>query len=126
MEVKLTKVYTVTEDMLAVNVGSGSLRVLATPTLAAFCEGTSAELAAPYLEEGCTTVGTEISIRHLAPTPLGGKVAVTACLTEHEGRAFRFTVEASDETGKIAEARHERVSVRSERFQQKAEARKKP
>lgn len=125
MEVKLTKVYTVSEEMLAVNVGSGSLRVLATPVLAAFFEETSAELAGPYLEEDCTSVGTKISVDHLAPTPLGGKVAVTACLTEREGRVFRFRLEASDEAGKIAEARHERVSVKAARFVEKAEARKK-
>lgn len=125
MEVKLTKVYTVAEDMLAVNVGSGSLRVLATPTLAAFFEEAAAELAAPYLEEGCTTVGTKISVDHLAPTPLGAKVTVTACLTEREGRLFRFSLEASDEAGKISEATHERVSVKSARFTEKAEARKK-
>lgn len=125
MEVKLTKVYTVTEEMLAVNVGSGSLRVLATPTLAAFFEGVAAELAAPYLEEGCTTVGTKISVDHLAPTPLGAKVTVTAFLKEREGRLFRFSLEASDEAGKISEGTHERVSVKSARFTEKAEARKK-
>ena len=43
-ETKLTREYTVTEDMLAVNFGSGSVRVLATPKVAAFFEGTAAEL----------------------------------------------------------------------------------
>lgn len=125
MEDKLTKRYTVTEEMLAVSVGSGSLMVLATPVLAAFFEEASAELAGPYLEEGRTTVGTEISVSHLAPTPVGGKVTVTAHLTEREGRVFRFSLEASDAAGKIAEAKHERVSVGAERFQQKAEERRR-
>lgn len=35
-ETKLTREYTVTEEMLAVNMGSGSVRVLATPMIAAF------------------------------------------------------------------------------------------
>lgn len=125
MDVKLTKDYTVTEERLAVNVKSGRLRVLATPVLAAFFEEVSVELAGPYLEEGCTSVGTKISVDHLAPTPMGGQISVTASLTEQEGRVFRFDLEASDESGKIAEGKHERVSVKAERFQQKAEARKK-
>ena len=90
----LEKLFTVTEDMLAVNVGSGDLRVLATPAVIALMENTAAELAGSSLGEGLTTVGTAISVDHTAPTPLGAEVRVCAELTDSDGRLFRFKVEA--------------------------------
>ncbi|HAH79032.1 MAG TPA: dihydrolipoamide acyltransferase, partial [Ruminococcaceae bacterium] len=78
---KLTKEYTVTKEMLAARMGSGSLPVLATPAVVALFEGAAAELAADYLEEGRTTVGTRIDVRHTAPTPCGAKLTVEAELT---------------------------------------------
>ena len=121
----LTKEYAVTPNLLADRVGSGSLPVLATPALAAFFERTAAQLASAYLSEGETTVGSKIAVEHLAPTPSGGRVTATATLAERDGRLFRFTLEARDESGVIATGTHERVSVLSERFLRKAEERKK-
>lgn len=119
-ETKLTITKTVTEDMLAVNVGSGSLRVLATPTLAALFENASMNLAAKYLDEGSTTVGCSITVNHNAPSPLGAEITVTAVLTKHEGRFFDFSLTASDNKGEVATGVHQRVSVFSNRFQEKA------
>lgn len=124
-ETKLTREYTVEESMLAVNVGSGSLRVLATPMVAAFFEGTAAALAQAELEDIYTTVGSKITVEHLNPTPRGAKVTVIAELTEQDGRFYRFRLEAYDETGLVATGTHERVSVKKESFSAKAEARKK-
>ncbi len=123
-ETKLTREYTVTEDMLAVNMGSGSVRVLATPMVVALFEGTAAELIQNELAEGITTVGSKIMVEHLCPTALGVKVAVTAELAEENGRVFRFALEAKDNAGVIATGTHERVSVKKESFAAKAEARK--
>ncbi len=123
-ETKLNREYTVTEEMLATSVGSGSVRVLATPMVAAFFEGAAAELAQPYLDDGCTTVGSKIAVEHLCPTAPGCKVTVTAELTEVSGRLYRFKLEAYDNAGLIATGTHERVSVKKESFAAKAEARK--
>jgi predicted thioesterase len=122
-ETKLTREYDVTEEMLAVNVGSGSVRVLATPMVAAFFEGTAAALAQEDLEEIYTTVGSKITVEHLNPTPLGGRVTVTARLTERDGRFYRFSLEAYDNAGLIATGTHERVSVKKESFAAKAQSR---
>lgn len=120
----LKKEYTVTKEMLAEHVGSGSLPVLATPVVAAFFEGAAAELAQGFLPEGITTVGTEITVRHTAPTPCGAKLTVEAELTEQTDRTFRFRLTAADEAGQVADGEHERVSVKAERFVEKAQARK--
>ena len=121
---KLAKTYAVTERMLAEKVGSGALPVLATPVLAALLEGAAAELAQEYVPKGCTTVGTEITVRHTAPTPCGAEITVEAELTGQEGRAFSFRLSAADGAGPIASGEHTRVSVESGRFLEKAERRK--
>lgn len=112
---------TVTEDMLAVNVGSGSLNVLATPVVVALMEEASAHLADTILEEGITTVGTMLEIQHISPTPLSGKIKVESILAENNGRAFRFDVRAYDNCGMIAQGSHTRMSVKSAKFQKKAD-----
>lgn len=111
----------VTEDMLAVNVGSGSLRVLATPTVVALMEEASTKLADTFLDEGLTTVGTMVEIQHISPSPIGAKIKVESELISNDGRSFKFEVTAYDNAGMIANGTHNRVSVKSEKFQKKAD-----
>lgn len=118
------KEYTVTEDLLATKVHSGALPVLATPAISAFFEEVSAELAQDYLESGFATVGSKITVEHLAPTALGCKITVKSELAEHSGRFFRFNLTATDNAGVIAKGVHERVSVSAEKFMCKANSRK--
>lgn len=111
----------VTEDMLAVNVGSGSLRVLATPTVVALMEEASTKLADTFLDEGLTTVGTMVEIQHISPSPIGAKIKVESKLISNDGRSFKFEVTAYDNAGMIANGTHNRVSVKSEKFQKKSD-----
>ena len=111
----------VTEDMLAVNVGSGSLRVLATPTVVALMEEASTKLADTFLDEGLTTVGTMVEIQHISPSPIGAKFKVESKLISNDGRSCKFEVTAYDNAGMIANGTHNRVSVKSEKFQKKAD-----
>ena len=110
------------EENLACSMGSGSLRVLATPAVVALMENAAASLAQEVLgDDALTTVGTMISIEHTSPTPLGAEVTATATLLEQDGRIFRFEVTACDKKGEIARGTHTRVSVKAEKFQQKAD-----
>ena len=113
---------TVTEDMLAVSVGSGSLRVLATPVVAAMMEEASAKLAQAMVSEDMTTVGVSLEIKHLSPSPLGAVIRAESILTSHQGRSFEFEVKAFDNIGEIAIGTHSRVAVFSEKFQKKADS----
>ena len=81
----LTKEFLVEETHTAAHLGSGSIQVLATPMMIAFMENVSLELIAKELPEGYSSVGTRVDIRHLAPTPLGATVRITATITEVEG-----------------------------------------
>ncbi|MBP3448012.1 MAG: thioesterase family protein [Clostridia bacterium] len=113
--------FTVEEAHTAKNIQSGNARVLATPHLAAMLEKAAHELCLPYLDEGCATVGTNLNLNHLAATPVGMKVTVTATVTECEGRKIVFSLEAFDEAETIANGTHTRFSVFSEKFQAKCD-----
>lgn len=123
MAEKIVLTQKVTEEMLAVNVGSGSLRVLATPSLCALFEKAAAQLAQQLLPPEKTTVGCSLEVEHTAPTPLGATVTVTAELLEQKGRRFVFHLRAQDNEGECGTATHTRVAVDSAHFQQKADAR---
>lgn len=114
------KTLTVTKENTACAVGSGALPVLATPMLAALMEGCAHESLLPYLENGQGTVGTELHLSHLAPTPLGGQVHCKSVLTKIDGRLITFELEAYDNAGLIAKATHTRCLITEERFMTKA------
>ena len=116
---------TVEEGMLAARVGSGEVRVLATPMLVMGMERAAMEAVRPGLPEGMTSVGTRVDISHMAPTPCGMKVRFEAKLTavSANGRGLTFAVTAHDEAGPIGEGTHERVVVDREKFQSRAQSR---
>ena len=104
----------------ATAVGSGVLEVFGTPCRLALMEKTASESVAPYLEEGCGSVGTQVTISHVAATPIGMTVRCETELTEVDGRRLVFKVAAYDEAGLIGEGTHERFIVQNEKFQTKA------
>ena len=103
----------------ALEVGSGDLRVYATPCLAALMEGAACECLEGLLPEDQTSVGISLDLRHTAATPVGMEVHARAVLTAVEGKQLTFQITASDEAGEIGSATHERVVVNTERFLQK-------
>ena len=117
--IKATVTEAVTDTNTALAVGSGSLPVYATPAMLALMEKAACEAINPSLNEGETTVGTLLNVKHLAATPVGMQVSATATLTERDGRRLVFAVSASDESGLIGEGIHERFIVYAERFTEK-------
>lgn len=113
---------TVTEDLTALRMGSGSLPVFATPALAALMEKAACAALEGLLEEGKTSVGTALSLSHTAATPVGMKVSCHAVLTGKEGRTLTFEIVASDEKGEIGRATHTRAIVSSDKFLNKTYA----
>ena len=109
-----TREFVVSDTDTAESVGSGSLRVLGTPVLLAWCEATTC--AALDLPEGSTSVGTRVSLEHLAPSRVGATVAVTATVAYVDGRLLRFTVEARSEEKLVGSGEVTRVVVDAERF----------
>lgn len=112
---------TVTEDMTAAAMGSGALKVLATPCMIALMEGTAQSAIQAFLEDGQGSVGTRIDVKHLAATPVGMEVTCTAEVTEIDRRRVVFHVEAFDEVEKIGEGTHERFIISNDRFLEKCQ-----
>ena len=100
-------------------VGSGSLLVYATPCMVALMEGAACEAIADVLPEGKTSVGIELSIKHVSATPVGVEVTAKAEVIETDGKIIVFRVVACDEAGVIGEGIHKRAIVTSQRFLEK-------
>lgn len=115
---------TVTDGKSAVAMGSGTLKVFATPAMIALIEETAWRSVAPHLEAGQATVGTALNISHLAPTPIGMKVRCETVLTAVEGRKLTFEASVYDEAGIIGKGTHERFIINSDKFQAKADAKR--
>ncbi len=94
----------------------GMPEVLSTPRLIGLLERAAREALQPVLESGERTVGLEIEIRHLAPTPLGASVTCLARVVASEGATVTFHVEARDEHELIARGLHKRGVIRVESF----------
>lgn len=93
-ELSATLRFTVTDDDTAAAVGSGSLPVLGTPRLLAWCEAATCAALEPTLPDGSTSVGTRISLEHLAASPVGQEIEVSASAAYVDGRLHRFAVSA--------------------------------
>ena len=112
----------VVESNTAMTVGSGLLPVYSTPSMIALLEMAACNAISDQLEEGSTSVGTLLNIKHLAATPIGMNVTATATLTEVDGRRLVFDIKVHDEVSLIGEGTHERFIVFSEKFLAKTNA----
>ena len=104
----------------ALAMGSGTLRVFATPAMIALIEGCCAESVEDMLPQGITTVGTKVEVEHLAASPLGASILCKSKLTAYDGRRLDFEVEVFDNAGLIGKGTHTRFTVDAQRFIDKA------
>jgi predicted thioesterase len=105
----------------APHVGSGKIKVLATPVMVSLMEEAALNAVEGHLPPGFQTVGTRLDITHTAATPVGLHVRAGAQLIQVDGRRLRFRVWAEDETERIGEGTHERIVVDVARFDVRAQ-----
>ena len=117
--IKGKQILTVDRTNTADAYGSGELSVFATPAMIALMESVASEL-----EDGQSTVGTLVDVKHVAATPVGMQVTCISELTEIDRRRLVFRVTASDACGLIGEGIHERFIIDKEKFLEKTYARK--
>lgn len=110
---------TVTPEQSASVVGSGLLDVFATPAMIALMENTASSTIQPYLSDKENSVGSEVKIQHIKPTPIGMKVRCECEVIDVSGRKITFQVNAFDEEGEIGKGQHSRFIVDTERFMEK-------
>ena len=111
-----TSTTVVDKNNTALALGSGDMEVLATPAMVALMENAAMKAVAPHLEDGQSTVGSQITTSHLAPSFLGATVTATATLTAVEGRKLTFSIEAHDGQTLIGSGTHIRYIVSRDRF----------
>lgn len=106
----------VTKENTADAVGNKSVFVYATPFLVALMERTCIKLMEEDLDSGEVSVGTNINLDHLAPTPIGNKILCRAELLEQSGKKYVFDVKTFDNDKLIGKAIHTRYKVNLDKF----------
>jgi len=106
----------VTNEVAITFLGLDGPRVLSTPQMIGGMERTSRNTVLPLLEPGYDTLGTQVTVSHLAAAPIGMTVTFRAEVTAVNGRRVEFRVEAWDEKEKIGEGTHQRAIVNVAKF----------
>ena len=102
--------------------GDGMPAVVSTPNIIQFLERTARHTLAPHLEADERSVGLEIDIRHLAPTPVGQTIHCRAQVIAIEDRKVTFQIEARDAHEVIVRGLHKRAVVHTESFSRKVKS----
>lgn len=110
----------VTNNNTAIQYGSGSVAVYATPAMVGLLEGACVNAVDVHLPDGMSTVGIDLKIKHTAATPVGMTVRAEATLTGIDGKRLTFAVKAFDDKEQIGEGTHERYMINVRKFLQKA------
>lgn len=106
----------VNDSNTAIAYGSGEIPVFATPAMVGLMENAAYKSLEAVLPPGCSTVGTNVQVSHVAATPVGMKVTAKSELVEVGGKRLEFKVEAYDEKGLIGEGTHQRYIIEVAKF----------
>ena len=117
-EIELTE--QVVPENTAKEWGSGSLPVYATPAMILLIEKAAVKLLDGKLEEGQTSVGTNLNIAHVSATPVNGTIKCHCSLSEIDRKRLVFHIEVTDNKGRVGIGTHERFIVADEPFMEKA------
>ena len=85
--------HTVAAEDTAVSLLSGTVDVLGTPRVIAWCEEATLAAIAGGLRDSDVCVGTRITLEHVEPAAIGQEVTATASVIATDGRIVTFEVE---------------------------------
>jgi fluoroacetyl-CoA thioesterase len=85
--------------------------VYATPRMVRDVEQTCREFLLPHLDQGEDSVGTHVSVDHLAATPLGLEVRVDVEIVEIDRRKVAFAFSVKDTVEEVGRGSHVRFVV---------------
>ena len=86
-------------------------RVYATPSMVEDFEYACRNFLLNYLEDGEDTVGTQVSMEHLAPTVEGDSVKFEIEIIEVDGRLVTMEARVSDSVEEVGRGIHKRFVV---------------
>jgi predicted thioesterase len=115
---------TVAEEHTAQHLGSGAVKVLATPQMVLLMERASVAAVDHLLPADTCTVGAHLDVRHLEPTPIGSTVRAVAELIDSDGPWLTFRLQVLEEPFSedqlVGDGIHQRVIVNMQRFVDRA------
>ncbi|QIG98238.1 thioesterase family protein [Bradyrhizobium sp. 6(2017)] len=109
----------VTAEMTVGHFVAGMPKVYATPMMILHMEMAAGLAIAPELPPGYVSVGMSVDIRHLAATPIGGRVRAFARVIGVEGKCVAFEVETWNDLGKVGDGTHRRGIVNVAEFEKR-------
>ncbi len=105
----------VSKEDTANSLASGKLEVFGSPKMFAMMEEACFRCVDDSLGN-LTTVGIKLESSHIAPTPIGMEVSVSAKLIEVDRKKLIFEVFAEDEIELIGKGIHERYIIDASKF----------
>ncbi|EKQ56877.1 MULTISPECIES: thioesterase family protein [unclassified Clostridium] len=115
----IVKKIIVSDNDLAIKIGSGDLEVYATPAMIALMENAAKSLVVNEIPNEFTTVGIEINVKHIKSSRIGANIECKATLVKVDGMKLFFEVEAYDDNGIIGKGTHTRYIVNINDFMEK-------
>ena len=94
---------------------AGHVDKFSTPSMIMLMEMACIQAVHSSLEEGKTSVGFEVNVRHLAPADIGATITAYAELTEVDRNRMTFKVEAYEGDRKLGEGTHRRAVIGANR-----------
>lgn len=91
--------------------------VYGTPFMIYLMEVAASQAVQPSLPSGWVSVGVDVNIRHLAPTPVGKTVTARARVTKVTDKLIEFEVQAHDGVNLIGKGTHTRAAIDLARFE---------
>ncbi|EOL43065.1 hypothetical protein RV11_GL003119 [Enterococcus phoeniculicola] len=113
---KFIQHFVVAENQTAYALGSGELKVLATPALAAMIENTCMNSVKNELSDSETTVGTLLSLTHQRPSKVGQEITVETEISKKTGKLIDFSFQVFMKDVLVSEGTHQRAVVQIEQF----------
>ncbi|MGB0580852.1 MAG: thioesterase, FlK family [Limisphaerales bacterium] len=94
----------------------GTTPVFSTPSMINLMEHAARKVLAPYLEDHEESVGANVTVDHLAGTPIGKHVRAIAKVTAIDRALIDFEITAFDENEQIGRGTHRRAVIKLERL----------
>jgi fluoroacetyl-CoA thioesterase len=98
--------------------------VYATPRMVRDIEQTCRDFLLPHLDPGEDSVGTHVSIDHLAATPLGLEVQVGVEIVEIDRRKVAFAFSVKDTIEEVGRGTHVRFVVETAKTRERLAAKR--
>jgi fluoroacetyl-CoA thioesterase len=98
--------------------------VYATPRMVSDVEYTCRDMLLEHLDAGEDSVGTHVSIDHLAPTPMGVDVTIDVRITEVDRRKVIWEFSVKDPIEEVGRGKHVRFVVETAKTRERLAAKR--